>query len=63
VSVGHSIHIRDEFLKSGVRAEHIDGSTPKAERDAALERLASGVFHGRFSPQLGKKALKIIRLR
>src|SRR6476620_1984786 len=42
VSVGHSIHIRDEFLKSGVRAEHIDGSTPKAERDAALERLASG---------------------
>jgi superfamily II DNA or RNA helicase len=42
VSVGHSIHIRDEFLKSGVRAEHIDGSTPKAERDVALKRLASG---------------------
>jgi DNA repair protein RadD len=42
VSVGHSIHIRDEFLKCGVRAEHIDGSTPKAERDAALQRLASG---------------------
>ena len=42
VSVGHSIHIRDEFLKAAVRAEHIDGSTPKAERDAALKRLASG---------------------
>jgi DNA repair protein RadD len=42
VSVGHSIHIRDEFLTAGVRAEHIDGSTPKAERDAALKRLASG---------------------
>jgi DNA repair protein RadD len=42
VSVGHSIHIRDEFLKTGVRAEHIDGSTPKAERDAALQRLSSG---------------------
>ena len=40
--VGHSIHIRDEFIKSGVRAEHIDGSTPKAERDASLARLASG---------------------
>jgi DNA repair protein RadD len=42
VSVQHSIHIRDEFIKSGVRAEHIDGSTPKPERDASLARLASG---------------------
>jgi DNA repair protein RadD len=40
--VGHSLHIRDEFVKSGVRAEHIDGSTPKPERDASLARLASG---------------------
>jgi superfamily II DNA or RNA helicase len=42
VDVAHSVHIRDEFLKSGVRAEHVDGSTPKADRDAILERLASG---------------------
>jgi DNA repair protein RadD len=42
VSVSHSIHLRDEFVRSGVRAEHIDGSTPKEERDAILERLASG---------------------
>ena len=42
VNVPHSIHIRDEFLKSDVRAEHIDGSTPKPERDAVLARLASG---------------------
>jgi DNA repair protein RadD len=41
-SVGHSVHIRDEFIKSGVRAEHIDGDTPKRERDATLARLASG---------------------
>jgi DNA repair protein RadD len=41
-SVAHSIHIRDEFIKSGVRAEHLDGSTPKDERDAMLARLASG---------------------
>ena len=33
---------RDEFAKAGVRAEHIDGSTPKHERDATLARLASG---------------------
>jgi DNA repair protein RadD len=42
VSVEHSIHIRDQFMASGVRAEHIDGSTPKPERDATLARLASG---------------------
>jgi superfamily II DNA or RNA helicase len=41
-SVTHSVHICDEFVKAGVRAEHIDGSTPKPERDAALARLASG---------------------
>jgi superfamily II DNA or RNA helicase len=41
-SVAHSIHIRDEFIKSGVRAEHIDGSTPKPERDATLARLERG---------------------
>jgi DNA repair protein RadD len=42
VSVGHSIHIRNEFLQSGVRAEHLDGSTSKPERDDILARLASG---------------------
>jgi DNA repair protein RadD len=42
VSVAHSAHICNEFKKSGVRAEHVDGSTPKAERDAILARLASG---------------------
>ena len=42
VNVEHSIHIKDELIKSGVRCEHIDGGTPKPERDATLERLASG---------------------
>ena len=42
VNVAHSVHLRDEFVKSGVRAEHIDGSTPKPERDATLARLAAG---------------------
>jgi DNA repair protein RadD len=40
--VRHSIHICDEFVQAGVRAEHIDGSTPKDERDAILARLKSG---------------------
>ena len=42
VNVGHSVHLKEEFVKSGVRAEHIDGTTPKPERDATLTRLASG---------------------
>jgi superfamily II DNA or RNA helicase len=42
VNVPHAMHIRDEFLKSGVRAEHIDGDTPKFERDAILSRLSTG---------------------
>ena len=42
VNVGHSIHLKEEFVKSGGRAEHIDATTPKAEREATLARLASG---------------------
>jgi DNA repair protein RadD len=41
-SVGHSVHIRDEFLNAGVVCEHIDGGTPIPERDDALRRFASG---------------------
>jgi superfamily II DNA or RNA helicase len=40
--VQHSLHIRDEFLKSEARAAHIDGATPKVERDAILRQLAQG---------------------
>jgi superfamily II DNA or RNA helicase len=40
--VAHSIHIRDEFLRSCVLAEHIDGTTPTEERDAILARLSRG---------------------
>jgi superfamily II DNA or RNA helicase len=42
VNVAHSLHICDEFIRSGVRAEHVDGSMPKPDRDAVLARLASG---------------------
>jgi DNA repair protein RadD len=41
-SVGHSVHICAEFIRAGVRAEHLDGGTPKDQRDAILARLASG---------------------
>jgi superfamily II DNA or RNA helicase len=42
VSVAHSIHIRDEFIRSGVRAAHIDGGTPLSEREQILAQLGSG---------------------
>jgi superfamily II DNA or RNA helicase len=41
-SVGHSIHICDEFRRADIRAEHLDGDTPLDERTAILARLASG---------------------
>lgn len=40
--VAHSVHLRDEFRRSGVLAEHIDGGTPVEERDGILKRLANG---------------------
>ena len=43
VDVAHSVHVKDEFLKSDVRAENLDGSTPKSERDEhPCPSLASG---------------------
>jgi DNA repair protein RadD len=42
VGVEHSVHIRNEFAQFGVRAEHLDGETSIAEREAILARLASG---------------------
>jgi DNA repair protein RadD len=40
--VAHSVHIRDEFRRAGVMAEHIDGSTPTEERDKILADLSAG---------------------
>jgi hypothetical protein len=42
VNVAHSVRVRDELLRSGVRAEHMNQSMPKAERDAILARFHSG---------------------
>jgi DNA repair protein RadD len=40
--VRHSIHIVEEFVRAGIKAEHLDGSTPLKDREAILARLASG---------------------
>ncbi len=40
--VGHSLHIVEQFRSLGIRAEHVDGDTPKPERDSIYERSESG---------------------
>jgi superfamily II DNA or RNA helicase len=42
VSVAHSTYLRDEFRGAGVKAEHLDGKTPKAERKRIIAGFADG---------------------
>jgi DNA repair protein RadD len=42
VNVEHSLSLVGEFQSFGVRAEHVDANTPKADRERILEGLASG---------------------
>ena len=42
VDVAHSVHIRNEMIRAGVRAEHLDANTPINERETILAHLASG---------------------
>lgn len=41
-SVQHSIHLRDEFVKQGVKAEHIDGTTNAYHRERIIKELGNG---------------------
>jgi len=41
-SVEHSISIVDDFTAKGIKARHIDGSTPTPERVATLKALETG---------------------
>ena len=42
VDVQHSMDIVAAFTRAGIAAEHLDGKTPGAEREAILRRLATG---------------------
>ena len=63
VNVAHSVHLRDEFRRSGVLAEHIDGSTPAEERDAILANLAAGKIEIVTNCQVLRKAGTALRSR
>ena len=40
--IKHSIHMRDGFRSIGIKAEHVDGNTPKQERDEIVGRFKRG---------------------
>ena len=42
VSVAHSKQLVERFIAAGLRAAHLDGETPLAERSRILARLAIG---------------------
>lgn len=42
VNIKHSLSLRDGFLACGINAVHIDGKTPKDEREEILERMRNG---------------------
>jgi DNA repair protein RadD len=42
VSVKHSIALRDEFIKYGVKAYHLDAKSPDEERDEVFNKMQSG---------------------
>jgi superfamily II DNA or RNA helicase len=41
-SIQHSQHVVEQFRHAGLRAEHVDGETDSATRDAALTRFERG---------------------
>jgi len=42
--IEHSIRTRDAFVQHGIRACHVDGETPKEERDELFKRFIDGDF-------------------
>ena len=38
----HSRHVRDEFIRRGIKAEHVDGNTERDERAGIFSRVRSG---------------------
>ena len=42
IGVKHSQHVVSEFNRRGIKAAHVDGETPRSERDRAIEQFAAG---------------------
>ncbi len=63
VTVEHSQTLCAEFKAAGVSAEHIDGGTPKLQRDAILARVASGATQVLCNVGIAVEGLDIPRLK
>lgn len=42
--VKHSMHLRDEFVRAGISAVHIDGEMSRDERDRAIDGIRKGRY-------------------
>lgn len=42
INIEHSKHITGQFIARGIRAEHVDGTTPRHLRDQILRRFEAG---------------------
>lgn len=62
-TVEHSQKLTEEFHAAGVTAEHLDGKTPKFQRDAILARVASGATQVLCNVNVAVEGLDIPRLK
>lgn len=63
VNVEHSRALCAEFIAAGVKAEHLDGQTPKLQRDAILDRVARGQTQVLCNVGIAVEGLDIPRLK
>lgn len=59
VTVNHSRHTCAAFNAAGIPAEHMDGGTPKTERQAILDRFRRGVTWVLFNVELAVEGLDV----
>lgn len=55
-----SLRLMEAYKRRGIRAEHVDGTTPRAERKAALERLRRHQIDVLFNCNLFVEGLDLI---
>lgn len=63
VTVEHSKTLCERFKAAGVAAEHLDGKTPKFQRDAILRRVDDGVTRVLCNVGVAVEGLDIPRLK
>lgn len=62
-TVKNSLELTEAFRKRGVAAEHIDGNTPTAQREAVLKRVEAGITRVLCNVGIAVEGLDIPRLK